>query len=135
MRRKKGSATSIVLITFAILIYIAIPLGKAAFEQVFFQHIREKMIVILDAAVFAAAANIDTGDFSERRLSIMKEEIQAYIFRKNDLVSPQKIELHLEDSLLRVGLWFKIRSVFKDREDLLKVEALYRFEILDRPAS
>lgn len=134
MKRKKGSASSVVLTTFAILIYIVIPLGKAAFEQVYFQSVREKMIVILDAAVFAAAANVNTEDFSERRLSIMKEEIEAYIFQKNDLVAPQKIDLSLEKSLLKVEMWFKIYSIFRDREDFLKIEGLYRFEILDRPA-
>lgn len=130
---KKGSATSVVLITFAILIYIVIPLGKAIFEQVFFQHIRENVIVFLDSAVFAASANIDTESFSEKKLSIVKEEIERYIFQKLQMIVPHKVELNLQDYDLTVELTFRIKSIFQDRESLLTVKGQYRFEELNQP--
>lgn len=131
---KKGSATSVVLITFAILIYIVIPLGKSVFEQVFFEHLREKMIVTMDSAVFAAIANIDTELYSEKRLEIMKEKIEDYILKKIQIIIPQHIDLTLDERHLIVEITFKLKSIFRKGESLLKVRNQYRFEELNQPA-
>lgn len=134
MIRRKASSISIVLVTFSLLVYLMIPLGKSVFERVYYSHLRERALIMVDAAIFSAAAMMDSEDFSERKITVLEEQIRKYLQDRSGIIVPVRIELKQEGELLTVGLLFRVQSIYGHESRTLRIETNYLFETLHSPS-
>lgn len=131
-KRRRGSAPALVILSFAVLIYLILPMGKAAFETVFALHLRERAIAVADASVFSIAADIDSVAFSRKRIELPEDPLK-YIVDSMGLLEIRHAEFSLDGSVVKLRFTFESPAVFSDRTSVFQVEADYDFEILNEP--
>lgn len=133
MKARKGAAVSIVLVTFAILIYIMIPMSKAAYELLFFQHLRERAVAISDTAAFSIAANIKSEQFSEQVIELDLTHARDRIEDPHRIIVPRNIRVDQDGEEFEIYYEFEKPYVFFKHTEPMKIRMKYRLDLDDRP--
>lgn len=89
---------------------------------------------MVDAAIFSAAAMMDSEDFSERKITVLEEQIRKYLQDRSGIIVPVRVELKQEGELLTVGLLFRVQSIYGHESRTLRIETNYLFETLHSPS-
>ncbi len=134
VKHRKGSAAGFMLLVFAIVIYLFLPLAKAAYEQIYFSHIRQRAISMLDSAAFSSAVEISPDAFSEHKIVLNTEEVKQYLVDTQSVISPDEVWVSQRDDGVLMGFSFTVPRVFSKKEVSMYVEGQYDFEMLSSPA-
>lgn len=131
--RRRGSSVSIVILAFAMLIYVLIPLGKLLFELIYYHHVRERALAMTESAVYSMATQIDPFLYSESKIQLMNRNIQKYLVDDADLIKPQEVLCDLEGGILRISFAFDYPSVFTGLTKTMEVRTNYHLDMIERP--
>ncbi len=132
-KRRSGSAFVYVLLVAAVLVYLLLPLAKGLYERVYFSHIRQRAVTMLDMAAFSAVLELDADAFSERRMILDEEAVKAHLVDPEGVIVPTMTWVEQEGNSVKIGFTFRFPRVFSDTEAELKVEGMYDFEVLNSP--
>ncbi len=129
-QRRRGSSIAIMLVVFAVLLYMLIPLAKAAYEIVYFSHIRQRAIAMLDSAAFSSALALDSQAFSEKKVVLNEDKVKRYLVDDQGVIQPKNIWVYQRGDGICIGFEFELPQVFSQNEVTLHVEGNYDFEVL-----
>lgn len=131
--RRKGSAVSVVILAFALLIYILIPLGKMLFELSYFHHIRERALAMTESAVYSMATKIDPILYSEGSISVRNESLEQYLTDRAGLIQINEVRCSSTGNLLHVCFVFDYPGAFTGLKKRMEVNATYHLDLIERP--
>lgn len=131
--RRKGSAISVVILAFAMLIYVLIPLGKALFELVYFHHIRERALAMTESAVYSLATDLDPFLYSEAKIRVINERLKDYLVDEAGIIVPEQVRCTSEEGVMHVHFIFDYPAAFTGLKKTMDVTKTYHLERIERP--
>ncbi len=134
MRKRSGSAVVYLLMVSAIVVYLLLPLAKAVYERVYFSHIRQRAMTMLDIAAFSAVLALDPEAFGERRMVLDEEFVSEHLVDPDGIIVPTDTWVEQEGASITIGFTFRFPKVFSNTEAELRVEGRYGLEVLGSPA-
>lgn len=131
--RRKGSSVSIVILAFAMLIYVLIPLSKMLFELIYYHHVRERALAMTESAVYSLATQIDPFLYSESKIQLLNRNIQKYLVDDSNLIKPREVFCTSEDGILHISFMFDYPSAFTGLTKTMEVRTTYHLDFIERP--
>lgn len=129
---KGGVSVGLVVFSFALLIYIILPLTKTVFSSAYLSIVKENAINITETAIFSVFTQIDADRISQKEIFI--HDVVIKLKAELDELSPRNIYASLDGSSLHISFDFSYAPAFSDLRKEMTIDTIFQLPFLNKPA-